>query len=55
MQKLRKIIIRASLFLQTGIDALTAMPIEELLEILKEVTEIAEERKRIRTIHKNSR
>ena len=44
---MRKIIIQLSMALQTSMDYFSAMPISELLETVKEVTEIVSERKRV--------
>ncbi len=41
--------------LQTGIDKLAEMPLEEWIETIKEVSEVVNERKRIQADGKNSR
>lgn len=45
---MHKTIIRASIIMQTGIDVLMSMPVEELFETLKEVAEVVRERQRVR-------
>lgn len=52
---LRKIIINLSISMQTGIEYLSSLSVLELLELAKEVSEVVEERKRIRTSNKNRR
>lgn len=54
MPKLRKIIIQISMTLQTGIDYLQSLSIFELLDIIKEVSEIVNDRKRVQAGGKNS-
>ena len=41
--------------LQTGIDYLSSLSVSELLDTIKEVSEIVSERERIRASHKNQR
>ncbi len=41
--------------LQTGIDKLSELPLEEWIETIREVSEVVNERKRIQADGKNSR
>lgn len=41
--------------LQTGIDKLSGLPLEEWIETIREVSEVVNERKRIQADGKNSR
>ena len=51
--KLRKMIINLSINLQTGIDYLSSLSVSELLDTIKEVAEVVDDRKRIQAGNKN--
>lgn len=51
--RLRKAIIQLSMTVQAGIDYLYSLPVSELLELIKEVTEVVNERQRISARNKN--
>ena len=52
--RLRKAIIQLSMTTQAGIDYLYSLPVSELLDLMKEVTEVVNERKRVSAGNKNS-
>lgn len=45
--------IQLSMTVQAGIDYLYSLPVSELLELMKEVTEVVNERQRISARNKN--
>lgn len=55
VQKLRKVAIQLSITLNMGMDKLLSMPISELMDTVKEVVEVVNERKRISAGNQNRR
>ena len=53
--KLRKIAVQLSMTVNMGMDALLSMPISDLLDTIKEVAEVVDDRKRIQASHQNRR
>ena len=51
----RKLAIRLSTQINTGVDYLLSIPVMELRELAKEVVEIGKERERLRAENKNHR
>ena len=53
--KLRKIAVQLSMTVNMGMDALLSMPISDLLDTIKEVAEVVDDRKRIQARYQNRR
>lgn len=52
---LNRVIVRLAMTVQTGIDYLSGLPVTELLDVIKEVAEIGDERKRVQAGNTHSR
>ncbi len=55
VRELRKIAIQLSMTLNMGMDKLMSMPISDLLDIIREVREVVDDRKRIQARNQNRR
>lgn len=53
--KLRKTIIQVSMTLQTGIEYLSSLSVSELLDVIKEVSEVVNENKAVHSRGSNRR
>lgn len=55
IRDLRKIAIQLSMTLNMGMDKLMSMPISDFLDIIREVREVVDDRKRIQARNQNRR